>query len=29
MQEAMTYLNSMAQKEKAQAEVALDLNTGD
>jgi len=25
----MTYLNTMAQKEKAQAEEVLDLNTGD
>lgn len=29
MQAAMTYLNAMAQKEKAQAEETLDLNTGD
>lgn len=29
MREAMTYLNAMAQKEKAQAEEVLDLNTGD
>ena len=29
MREAMTYLNTMAQKEKAQAEEVLDLNTGD
>lgn len=29
MQAAMTYLNAMAQKEKAQAEEVLDLNTGD
>jgi peptide deformylase len=29
MQEAMAYLNTMAEKEKAQAESVLDLNTGD
>jgi peptide deformylase len=29
MREAMTYLNAMAQKEKAQAKEVLDLNTGD
>lgn len=29
MREAMTYLNTMAQKEKAQAKEVLDLNTGD
>jgi len=29
MQAAMAYLNAMAQKEKAQAEETLDLNTGD
>ena len=29
MREAMAHLNALAQKEKAQAESALDLNTGD